>query len=482
MAVASDRGSSRLRFNRDWKWRDDGDRITFYQPHGGPVRVLSPLSAAVVTALDGGNGLGRLSHALAVATGHPADRAAKAVMALLQRNRQFIVPPGDVAQETERDGPPGARGEEPADPALVACFRKAHNRGGGPLPADGRLKAPIWLTWMATLACPARCVHCGIPRPDEVELGPDLTLAELRLIWADAARTGVKVVRVHGGEPLLRPDLFDCLEAVVDCGLTFTISSRRLIDPATARRLADLRPLAVQVSLETVDDRLAEFIAGRPDVVPSALVSLGNLWQAGVRPRVNVVVTRHNADQVSALVRLIARGGPCDIGLADYEPSLWGEGDSLFPSREQAERLERSLDELAAGLPPDTRLERPWLMSRREKSISQAPHYLGCSAGRRALAVWPDGRTGVCDNLTGVPEAACGDLRRHTLAEIWDSPEMMQKVDPPRELFVGTVCHDCPAFEACNRRERCWKESMRRNRGRFYAPDYLCREAGEPGE
>ncbi len=97
-----------------------------------------------------------------------------------------------------------------------------------------------------------------------------------------------------------------------------------------------------------------------------------------------------------------------------------------------------------------------------------------CSAGRSSLVILPDGRVSFCERVALDERFVVGDLRKQSLMEIWRSERLMRLVYPPRELFKGTACHECPTFEECSRLgRRCYVRAMDAY-GTPFAPDPIC--------
>jgi MoaA/NifB/PqqE/SkfB family radical SAM enzyme len=129
---------------------------------------------------------------------------------------------------------------------------------------------PLTLQWHVTERCNLRCAHCY----QESYVRPELPTDSLRQVLGEfkdllslwkkrhSLQSSRGRVTVTGGEPLVRDDLFDLLEALAAerVDLDFAIlTNGSLIDDDTTRRLADLGPSFVQVSLEggrTTNDRI----------------------------------------------------------------------------------------------------------------------------------------------------------------------------------------------------------------------------------
>ena len=118
-------------------------------------------------------------------------------------------------------------------------------------PAD-HLAAPLALHLEIVAACNLSCTHCfagALPRR-----GARLRLAEIDALFGELAAAGCFRVGLTGGEPLLRHDLFEIIDAATARGLHPCLTTNALLlDEHTARELGR-RPLCwLNVSLEGPD-------------------------------------------------------------------------------------------------------------------------------------------------------------------------------------------------------------------------------------
>ena len=90
-----------------------------------------------------------------------------------------------------------------------------------PVPADSRLRAPIFMTVELTLRCNLTCSHCyisaGAARDNE------LRTEEILELLTRIRELGVFFVFLTGGEPTLRPDFAQILHHAYDVGLDVNV-------------------------------------------------------------------------------------------------------------------------------------------------------------------------------------------------------------------------------------------------------------------
>jgi MoaA/NifB/PqqE/SkfB family radical SAM enzyme len=86
---------------------------------------------------------------------------------------------------------------------------------------------PAEVTYLVTSACNAKCRHCylnaGQPLPDE------LTLEDIKKLFADLYDAGTINIEFSGGEPLLRHDFMEMLNIAQSSDLAISICSNGLL-------------------------------------------------------------------------------------------------------------------------------------------------------------------------------------------------------------------------------------------------------------
>jgi radical SAM protein with 4Fe4S-binding SPASM domain len=153
--------------------------------------------------------------------------------------------------------------------------------------------------------CNMRCPHCyasAIAKPSP----SDLTPVEGLKLLDDLAVIGVRVVIFSGGEPLMRPDIFDLLRHARSLGIAPQLSTNgSLIDAAMADRLAQTGVAYVGISI----DGLPEFndaYRGLEGGYEAAIAGLRNARDAGMKTGLRMTLTQRNRDQLSDMLELAA--------------------------------------------------------------------------------------------------------------------------------------------------------------------------------
>ena len=94
------------------------------------------------------------------------------------------------------------------------------------------------VSWMTTNQCNLKCVHCYQDAEEATER--ELSTDEAKKMIDEIARTGFKIMIFSGGEPLLRPDIYELVAHAASRGLRPVFGSNgTLITDEVACRLKD---------------------------------------------------------------------------------------------------------------------------------------------------------------------------------------------------------------------------------------------------
>src|SRR5512142_3154726 len=92
------------------------------------------------------------------------------------------------------------------------------------------------ISWNVTKACNLTCLHCY--RDAGQKLADELDTAEGKKLIREIANSGFRILILSGGEPLLRPDIFELIAEAKACGLRAVLGTNgTMLTPPTIRRL-----------------------------------------------------------------------------------------------------------------------------------------------------------------------------------------------------------------------------------------------------
>jgi 12,18-didecarboxysiroheme deacetylase len=164
-------------------------------------------------------------------------------------------------------------------------------------------KKPV-VVWNVTRRCNLKCLHCYAQA--EAAAAPDeLSPAEGLALLDDLKQFGVPVVLFSGGEPLMRPDLFDLVAYTVAQGMRAVISTNgTLISQEAALRLKDLGLSYVGISLDGTENTHDRF-RGKKGAFAAALAGVRRCQEVGLKVGLRFTLNRANFREVPAIFDLV---------------------------------------------------------------------------------------------------------------------------------------------------------------------------------
>ena len=224
-----------------------------------------------------------------------------------------------------------ARGQEP--PAEVGALSLGEYAG--------RMSAPHRMDLMVSAMtrdglwhCNQKCLHCYAAGQTLGET-PELTTDQWRELLEKLRRANIPQVTFTGGEPTLRPDLPELVEAA-QWFVTRLNTNGRLLTPELCRRLSEASLDSVQVTLYAARRDVHNALVGA-EGFDDTVQGIRNAAAAGLIVSVNTPLCSLNRDYAETLrfvhglgVRYVTCSGLIPTG------SAAGEGDVLAAHRAKA--------------------------------------------------------------------------------------------------------------------------------------------------
>lgn len=306
-------------------------------------------------------------------------------------------------------------------------------------------RAPYAMLAELTHRCPMQCPYCSNPvellRPkDELD-----TATWVRVI-REAAALGVLQIHFSGGEPTLRPDLEELVEAAAEAGLyTNLITAGVTLDAERLHRLADKGLDHVQLSIQGSRAMEAERIGGYRGAHARKLATAEAVKAAGLALTVNAVMHRQNLDQLPEIIDLAValKAERLEVAHTQYHGWAFINRAALMPSYAQLEEATETVVAAQARLKGILTID--YVVP---DYYAQRPKACMGGWGRQSLNITPDGRVLPCHAAETIPGLEFDRVSAKPLAGIWDS-------SPAFERFRGTAWMPEPC-RSCDQREIDW--------------------------
>ena len=266
--------------------------------------------------------------------------------------------------------------------------------------------------------CNQKCLHCyaaGQPLSDT----PELTTAQWKEILAKLRAANVPQVTFTGGEPTLRADLVELVDAA-QWFVTRLNTNGRLLTPELCRRLYEASLDSVQVTLYSHDPAVHNALVGA-EGFDDTVAGIKNAVAAGLSVSVNTPLCSLNEDY-AATVRFVNGLGVRYVTCSGLIPSGSAEG-----AESQATRLteEQLTDVLRRAVTAAEELEMEmdftspsWLKEEtlRSMGLTLVP---SCGACLSNMAIAPDG--GVIPCQSWLSSQPLGNMLTDDWDKIWQS-------------------------------------------------------------
>lgn len=351
---------------------------------------------------------------------------------------------------------------------------------------DESKRRPI-AVWNCTRRCNLNCVHCYADSCDKAYPNELSTEEGMQLI-RDLKEFNVPVLLFSGGEPLIRPDLFELNVYARQLGLRTVISTNgTLITPEVARKIKDTGFEYIGVSLDGIGKNNDRF-RGKIGAYDAALAGIRNLVAVGQKVGLRFTITGENYVDMTKLFDLVEKEAVNRICF--YHLAYSGRGSDLKDNDVVHQETRRAIDDIynwvislkkrgisKEVLTVDNHADGAYLylkVKKEDPAMAEAIYHLLRANGGNASGV---GISNI-DNEGNVhgdqfwQKVSFGNVRQRKFGDIWmdTSNELMAKLKDRQPHLKGR-CPTCKFLDICNGnlRVRAWAAT-----GDVWADDPAC--------
>jgi len=381
--------------------------------------------------------------------------------------------------------------------SAVLKHRQAKGAVPGRYLAFAGMRRPV-VFWNITDRCNLACTHCYSASGPGSGTGDELTTAEALAFIDDLAASGIPLVIFTGGEPLVRPDIWELAAYCTGKGIAAALSTNgTLITDGVAEKIRSSGIGYAGISLDGATAAVHDRFRNTPGAFDRAVAAFSRCRKAGVRCGVRVTLTTENQDELPALVDLARSLGasrfclywlvPCGRGSDAYERLQLKAPDVVRALTILYERAKAIPAEEMEFLTVDAPQDCIHLLQSMERDnspdLAEARGLLaslngGCSAGDRVANVDPRGNVYPCQ-FARSPAFLVGNIRDRPFSAIWNDAEnpvlARFRKKPP---VVQGKCNTCTYLRLCG--GGCRVRAYART-GNFAGEDPFCYVKDTPG-
>jgi radical SAM protein with 4Fe4S-binding SPASM domain len=287
-----------------------------------------------------------------------------------------------------------------------------------------------------TYRCNERCEHCYLDHGGDGEMNT----AEIKSTLDQLAAAGVFFLTISGGEPLIRPDIFEIIEYARSLRFNVKLKTNAiLIREKQARRLRELNVEQVQISVYSHRAEVHDGISKVPGSLDRTIRGIRLLKSHGIKVTIANVLMKGNLHDAEGVRQLAAEVGAHYTLDPTITPMMNGDTDLLrlrISSKNLRDVFQNSdlvgnVEEFCAPPPAID-----------EDTMEGYP----CSAGHTAAYISPRGEVHPCVQFP----ISCGNVRTQNFLDIWQNSPQLKEVRGIRGKDL-TTCSSCNHLGTCTR-------------------------------
>jgi len=309
--------------------------------------------------------------------------------------------------------------------------------------------------WEVTGACNLRCIHChatsGQAAADELS-----TDEGKKLIDQLATESEFRTLIYTGGEPLVRPDIFELLRHSQKAGLANIIATNgTLIDEEMAFKLKDHGVVCNAISFDAANPSIHDMVRNKAGSFDLAMRAVVATKKAGILLQINTTAMEYNMPHLPELIDFADSSGAGILLM--YQLVAVGRGEKIEKAtlKKTANKYLSELISLKQKT-AKTIIEPvagpqywPFLLEKGGirgglplKLAGQVFH--GCSAGRGFVYVKANGDVWPCPFV----EVSGGNIRGKSFHDIYTGSTLFNDLRRREEKLKG-LCGECPYKTVC---------------------------------
>jgi radical SAM protein with 4Fe4S-binding SPASM domain len=312
------------------------------------------------------------------------------------------------------------------------------------------LPPPYLISWNVTKRCNLLCAHCYL---DATDSGVDTVSTDeaMRITDEVASLTPGAMLVLTGGEPLLRPDIFDIISRAADLGLNPVLGTNAtMLTKEVCSRLLDAGIKGAGVSLDSLSPALHDRFRGMDGAWKKTLTGMEALRAFNIPFQMQFTITKDNRDEIERAASFAIERGALAINFFFLVCTGRGQKATDLTPEEYEGALEdivKAEEDFGAQVMVRARCA-PHIVRVAERVNPRSPLVkgatCGCVAGKGYLRISPEGLVTACPYIPANERSP--SVLKTSLKEIWENDPSFLRLRAP--ALTGR-CADCGYKDSC---------------------------------
>ncbi len=319
--------------------------------------------------------------------------------------------------------------------------------------------------------CNLRCQHCWIsPMLKKRGYRPQVSIEEYIQFVEQALPLGLSYVKITGGEPLLREDLWEFLEYLSRRGIATGIETNgTLITEDNAQFFVQMKT-KISISLDAADPKIHDDLRGVVGAYKRTLRGIERLRKYGNDVYIVMALYKHNLFQIKPLFDLCQHLGVKAVKINPIVPLGRGEqleaDGSLLHIKEILDLVHYVQEDLDSSYDFRAAIHLPCAFLPLSK-IGDSPQ---CPF-KNLLSVLANGNISFCGLGYSAQDWKMGNIKDTNLRTLWETNETLNYIREKLPGCLEGVCQICLMKKFCGGGCRALAFSQY---GSFTAPSPFC--------
>ncbi|HXC92478.1 MAG TPA: radical SAM protein [Geobacteraceae bacterium] len=318
---------------------------------------------------------------------------------------------------------------------------------------------PKWIAWETTQKCNLKCVHCRCSS-DMLSSEGDFSTEEGKKLLKEISDFSKPVVVLSGGEPLLRPDIFELAEYGTSLGLRICMATNgALVNDEVCEKMKKANIKMVSLSLDGSTAEVHDDFRGCQGAFQGVVNAAGFFRKHGQKFLINSSFTKRNQSDIANTFKVAKSLGATAWYMFMIVPT--GRGEEIMSELISKEDYEEILDwHYQQEKLEDDILMRPTCAPHYYRIVPQKAKAEGVKFERRSLTFSTGGGKGciaaqtICliDCFGNVKPCSyfhrtAGNVKTTPFREIWENSEIFKDLRNFK-AYKGK-CGECEYINVC---------------------------------